>query len=91
MPGAIRSSHERNPCSPHNRITPNAESPNGATPKENARTKRKMSATDLAERVSLTRANISVLKNGNAKAIRLSTLEAICKALECPPADTWNK
>jgi putative transcriptional regulator len=49
--------------------------------------KRKMSVTELAERVSITMANISVLKNGKAKAIRFSTLEAICKALECQPGD----
>lgn len=49
--------------------------------------KRKMSVTELSERVGITMANISVLKNGKVKAIRLSTLEAICKALECQPAD----
>ena len=49
--------------------------------------KRKMSVTQLADRVGITLANISVLKNGKAKAIRLSTLEAICKALECQPGD----
>jgi putative transcriptional regulator len=49
--------------------------------------KRKMSVTELAERVGITMANISVLKNGKAKAIRLSTLEAICKALQCQPGD----
>ena len=49
--------------------------------------KRKMSVTELAERVGITMANISVLKNGKAKAIRLSTLEAICEALDCQPAD----
>jgi putative transcriptional regulator len=49
--------------------------------------KRKMSVTELAERVGITMANISVLKNGKAKAIRLSTLDAICKALECQPGD----
>jgi putative transcriptional regulator len=49
--------------------------------------KRKMSVTELADRVGITIANISVLKNGKAKAIRLSTLEAICKALECQPGD----
>lgn len=47
--------------------------------------KRKMSVTELSERVGITIANISILKNGKAKAIRLSTLEAICKALECQP------
>lgn len=49
--------------------------------------KRKMSVTELAERVGITLANISVLKNGKAKAIRLSTLEAICEALDCQPGD----
>jgi putative transcriptional regulator len=49
--------------------------------------KRKMSVTELAEKVSITMANISVLKNGKAKAIRFSTLEAVCKALECQPGD----
>ena len=49
--------------------------------------KRKMSVTELADRVGITMANISVLKNGKVKAIRLSTLEAICKALECQPGD----
>ncbi len=49
--------------------------------------KRKMSVTELAEKVGITMANISILKNGKARAIRLSTLEAICKALACQPAD----
>jgi putative transcriptional regulator len=49
--------------------------------------KRKMSVTELVEKVGITMANISVLKNGKAKAIRFSTLEAICKALECQPGD----
>jgi putative transcriptional regulator len=49
--------------------------------------KRKMSVTELADRVGITMANISILKNGKAKAIRFSTLEAICKALECQPGD----
>jgi putative transcriptional regulator len=49
--------------------------------------KRKMSVTELAERVGITMANISILKNGKAKAIRFSTLEAICKALGCQPGD----
>ena len=49
--------------------------------------KRKMSVTELAEKVGITLANISVLKNGKAKAIRFSTLEAICKALDCQPGD----
>ena len=49
--------------------------------------RRKMSVTELAENVGITMANISVLKNGKAKAIRLSTLEAICKTLQCQPGD----
>jgi putative transcriptional regulator len=49
--------------------------------------KRKMSVTELAEKVGITMANVSVLKNGKAKAIRFSTLEAICKALQCQPGD----
>ena len=49
--------------------------------------RRKMSVTELADRVGITMANISILKNGKAKAIRFSTLEAICKALGCQPGD----
>lgn len=49
--------------------------------------KRKMSVTELAEKVGITMANISILKNGRAKAVRFSTLEAICEALECQPGD----
>ncbi|MGH7132061.1 MAG: helix-turn-helix domain-containing protein [Phycisphaerales bacterium] len=49
--------------------------------------KRKMSVTELAEKVGITMANISILKNGKARAIRFSTLEAVCKALECQPSD----
>ena len=49
--------------------------------------KRKMSVTELTERVGITMANLSILKNGKAKAIRFSTLEAICRALECQPGD----
>lgn len=49
--------------------------------------KRKMSVTELAEKVGITMANISILKNGKAKAIRFSTLAAICKALDCQPGD----
>ena len=49
--------------------------------------KRKMSVTELSEKVGITMANLSILKNGKAKAIRLSTLEAICKALDCQPGD----
>ena len=49
--------------------------------------KRKMRVTELAEKVGITLANISVLKNGKAKAIRFSTLEAICRQLDCQPGD----
>lgn len=49
--------------------------------------KRKMSVTELAEKVGITMANLSVLKNGKARAVRFSTLEAICKALDCQPGD----
>lgn len=49
--------------------------------------KRKMSLTDLANEVDITLANLSILKNNKAKAIRFSTLEAICKALDCQPGD----
>ena len=49
--------------------------------------KRKMSVTELSERGGITMANISILKNGKAKAIRLSTLAKICEALECQPGD----
>lgn len=49
--------------------------------------KRKMSVTELADKVGITMANISVLKNAKAKAVRLSTLEAICEALDCQPGD----
>ncbi|MBU3010456.1 helix-turn-helix transcriptional regulator [Polaribacter vadi] len=49
--------------------------------------KRKMRSKELAEIIGITTANLSVLKSGKAKAIRFSTLEAICKALECQPAD----
>lgn len=49
--------------------------------------KRKMSLTELSERVGITMANLSVLKKGKAKAVRFSTLEAICKVLECQPGD----
>ncbi len=48
---------------------------------------RKMSVTELAEKVGITMANLSILKNEKAKAIRLSTLDAICRALDCQPAD----
>ncbi len=49
--------------------------------------KRKMSLNELSEKVGLTLSNLSILKTGKAKAIRFSTLEAICNALECQPAD----
>ena len=49
--------------------------------------KRKMSLGELAERVDITLANLSILKTGKAKAIRFSTLEAICAVLECQPGD----
>lgn len=49
--------------------------------------KRKMSVTELSERVGITMANLSILKNGKAKAVRFSTLEAICKTLDCQPGD----
>ena len=48
---------------------------------------RKMRSNELAERIGMTTANLSILKTGKAKAIRFSTLEAICKALECQPGD----
>ena len=49
--------------------------------------KRKMSLTELSEKVGVTIANLSILKTGKAKAIRFSTLEAICQALDCQPGD----
>lgn len=49
--------------------------------------RRKMSAGDLAEKIGITPANLSILKNNKAKAIRFSTLEALCHALDCKPAD----
>ncbi|ASZ13903.1 helix-turn-helix transcriptional regulator [Chitinophaga pendula] len=49
--------------------------------------KRKMSLNELSEKVGLTLSNLSILKTGKAKAIRFSTLEAICKVLDCQPAD----
>ncbi len=49
--------------------------------------KRKMSLNELSERVDLTLSNLSILKTGKAKAVRFSTLEAICKALDCQPGD----
>lgn len=49
--------------------------------------KRKMSVTELSERVGITMANISILKNGKARAIRMTTLNKICEVLECQPGD----
>lgn len=49
--------------------------------------RRKISLGELAERVGITQANLSILKTGHAKAIRFSTLEAICEALDCQPGD----
>ena len=49
--------------------------------------KRKKQSQELAEKIGITQANLSILKTGKAKAIKLSTLEAICKALDCTPAD----
>lgn len=49
--------------------------------------KRKMSSTELAEKVGITLTNLSILKTNKAKAIRFSTLEALCKALDCQPGD----
>ena len=55
--------------------------------------KRKMSVTELSDKVGITMANISVLKNGKAKAIKLSTLSKVCEALQCQPGDIleWRK
>ncbi len=49
--------------------------------------KRKMSVTELTQKVGITIANLSILKNGKARAIRFSTLESLCKALKCQPGD----
>ena len=49
--------------------------------------KRKMSVTELANKVDITMANLSILKNNKAKAVRFTTLDAICKALDCQPGD----
>jgi putative transcriptional regulator len=49
--------------------------------------KRKMSLNELSEKVDITLANLSILKTGKAKAVRFSTLDAICKALDCQPGD----
>ena len=58
--------------------------------------KRKISLTELANQVDLTQANLSILKNNKAKAVRFSTLEALCRALDCQPGDilehmTWDE
>lgn len=55
--------------------------------------KRKMSVTELSERVGITMANISILKNGKAKAIKVETLDKICEALQCQPGDIleWRR
>ena len=52
--------------------------------------KRKMSVNELAEAIGITPVNVSVLKNGRAKAIRFSTLDGICEALECQPGDVME-
>ncbi len=52
--------------------------------------RRKMSLGELSERVGITLANLSILKNGKAKAVRLSTLDAICRALDCTPGDIFE-
>lgn len=49
--------------------------------------RRKMSLTELSQRVGITMANLSILKNGHARAVRMSTLDAICEALNCQPGD----
>lgn len=49
--------------------------------------RRKMSSGELAEKIGITQANLSILKTGKAKAVRFSTLEALCKALQCQPGD----
>lgn len=52
--------------------------------------KRKMSLNELSERVGITIANLSILKTGKAKAVRLTTLDAICRALDCQPGDIFE-
>ena len=52
--------------------------------------KRKMSLTELAEKVGITLANLSVLKTGKAKAVRMSTMDAICRELQCQPGDLFE-
>lgn len=52
--------------------------------------KRKMTSLELAQRIDLTPANLSILKTGKAKAVRMSTMEAICKELDCQPGDLFE-
>ena len=52
--------------------------------------RRKMSLTELSEQVGITLANLSVLKTGKAKAVRFTTLDALCRALDCQPGDIWE-
>ena len=52
--------------------------------------KRKMTSLELASRIGLTQANLSILKTGKAKAVRMSTMEAICRELECQPGDLFE-
>lgn len=52
--------------------------------------KRKMTSLELANRIGMTQANLSILKTGKAKAVRMSTMEAICRELECQPGDLFS-
>ncbi len=52
--------------------------------------KRKMTSLELAQRIGMTQANLSILKTGKAKAVRMSTLDAICKELQCQPGDLFE-
>ena len=52
--------------------------------------KRKMTSAELAERIGMTPANLSILKTGKAKAVRMSTMDAICRALKCQPGDLYE-
>ena len=52
--------------------------------------KRKMTSLELAQRIGMTQANLSILKTGKAKAVRMSTLDAICKELKCQPGDLFE-
>ena len=52
--------------------------------------KRKMSSLELAQRIGMTQANLSILKTGKAKAVRISTMEAICRELDCQPGDLFK-